>query len=66
MCKTFNNKIIIDKDGSDVYFHVLGDPMRYFDIVSLEKRHPELSAFLALTGSELTRSLMQVQEANSL
>lgn len=66
MYKTFNNKIIIDKDGSDVYFHVLGDSMRYFDVASLEKRHPELSAFLALTGPELTRSLMQVQEANFL
>lgn len=66
MCKTFNNKIIIDKDGSDVYFHVLGDPTRYFDLVSMGNRHPELSAYLALTGPELTRSLMQVQEANSL
>lgn len=55
-------KISIGHQNGGLFFHVMGDNTRYFDLTSLERSHPELSNFINENRYDLERNLLQRRE----
>lgn len=58
MCK----KISVSIEEDRCFYHVLGDKRKYFDLYSLQARHPELSSYCKKNKLELQRDLLKQKE----
>lgn len=57
-----SKKISISIEKDRCFYHVLGDKRKYFDLYSLQARHPELSDYCEKNKFELNRELLKQKE----
>lgn len=57
-----STKISIGHQNGGMFFHIMGDNTKYFDLISLERSHPELSGFINDNRYDLERNLLQRRE----
>ena len=57
-----DKKIVVDRKGLRVFFHVFGDNREYYDIDSVLFSHKELRSYIASHTYELESSLLQTRE----
>lgn len=55
--------ITINKRNNDIYYSVVGDPRRYFDLESVMINHPELMEYVQYNRIMLNRKMMQFRES---
>lgn len=60
-----NKKIVLAVAENQCFLHVLGDNIRYYDITSLNRAHPELSSYIAINKYELEREMLKQNEVLS-
>ena len=56
------DRITVSHDETDCYFHFYGDNCKYFDLESIEERHPDQKDYLVQHRYELLRSIQQLRE----
>lgn len=57
-----SNKISVSVGNDRCFFHVLGDNYKFYDLYSLQMRHPELDDYCKLHKLELQRELLKQNE----
>lgn len=57
-----STKIIIGKKENRVFLHILGDNTEYYDVVSLQRNHPEASDYIMKNKFMLNRLLFEERD----
>ena len=55
-------RVILKKEGKEIFFHVDGDSMKYYDLECLVFYHPEMVQYVKKYRINLERRMLQAKE----